>query len=197
MHAWSQIVTSPEQILSQINRFLHQRMGAQRFMTLVMLRWNEISQKMYFTGAGHEHVLVYRFKQKKVEVIRSGGIALRMIADISKIVKEQPIEFEENDVIVLYTDGITEARNKENEMYGVKRLTESLERHGSFSTSEKVFDNLTKDFSNFVGEYVQADDITMIVVKNTGSETEKRHIKLIINADEERTFQKSKIWDWE
>lgn len=197
MHAWSQTAVSSEEILVQINRFLNQRMGMQRFMTLVMLRWDELKQKMYYIGAGHEHVLVYRAATKKVDVIRSGGIALRMIPDISKIVKEQPVEFEKDDVIVLYTDGITEAKNKENEMYGIKRLVASLERNGRFSTSEKVFDNLTKDFRDFVDEYVQADDITMIVVKNTGPEEEKHHIKLTINADEERTFQKSKVWDWE
>ena len=64
--------------------------------------------------------------------------------------------------------------------------------------AEKIFDHLTKDFSNFVWEYVQKDDITMIVIRNTGKEDDqKHHVKLTINADEERTFQKKKMWDWE
>lgn len=64
--------------------------------------------------------------------------------------------------------------------------------------AEKIFDALTKDFSAFVGEYMQKDDITMIVIRNTGKEdNRKHHIKLTINADEERTFQKNKVWDWE
>jgi serine phosphatase RsbU (regulator of sigma subunit) len=120
-----------------------------------------------------------------------------MIPNISHIVKEKPINTEEDDVILLYTDGITEAKNKDGEMYGLERLKASLKKHGKLNRSTKIFDYITKDFSSFVGEYVQADDITIIVIKNTGESDNKRHIKLTINADEERTFQKSKVWDWE
>lgn len=198
MHAWSQTAKNTEEILIQINHFLYQRMSAQRFMTLVMLRWNEVEQKMYYTGAGHEHVLVYKIKDQSVEAIRSGGIALRMIPDISAIVKEKEVNMEEGDVIVLYTDGITEAKNKNGEMYGLERFKTSLKKHGGMNQAEKIFDALTKDFSTFVGEYMQKDDITMIVIRNTGKEDDrKHHIKLTINADEERTFQKNKVWDWE
>jgi serine phosphatase RsbU (regulator of sigma subunit) len=72
MHAWSQTAKNAEEILVQINHFLHQRMSSQRFMTLVLLRWNELEQKLYYTGAGHEHILVYRHKTKTIEAIRSG-----------------------------------------------------------------------------------------------------------------------------
>ena len=197
IHAWTKNARTTEEILIETNRFLNQRTQSQRFMTLVMLRWDEKEQKMYYTGAGHEHVLIYRAKEKNVKAIRSGGIALRMIPDISNIINEKPIEFEEDDVILLYSDGITEARNKNGEMYGLNRLVESLKKHGYRNTSESVFDQLTKDFSAFVGEYIQTDDITMIVTKNTGQKNEKHHITLTINADEERGFQKSKVWDWE
>jgi len=198
MHAWANIAKNAEEILIQINGFLNQRMSSQRFMTLLMLRWNEFEQKMYYTGAGHEHLLVYRKKTESVETIRSGGIALRMIPDISQIVQEKNVPMEEGDVILLYTDGITEAKNKNDEMYGLERLKESLKKHGKINRTERIFDYITKDFSSFVGEYVQKDDITMIVIKNTGkNDDDKHHIKLTINADEERTFQKSKVWDWE
>ncbi len=82
-------------------------------------------------------------------------------------------------------------------MYGLERLKESLHKHGRLNRTEKIFDYVTKDFSHFVGEYVQKDDITMIVIKNTGEDEDSNHIKLTLNVDEERTFQKSKVWDWE
>ncbi len=95
MHAWAKIAKNAEEILIQINSFLHQRMSSQRFMTLLMLRWNEQEQKMYYTGAGHEHLLIYRRKTETIETIRSGGIALRMIPDIRNIVQEKSVEMEE------------------------------------------------------------------------------------------------------
>ena len=98
------------------------------------------------------------------------------------------------DSVVLYTDGITEAKNKTGEMYTVEKLVESLRKHGYRPSAESIFDNLTKDFSNFVGEYVQTDDITMIVIKYLGKDAATSKIKLSVASEEAK---KSKTWDWE
>ena len=180
-------------VLVNTNMLLTPRISARLFMTLVMLRWDVAKQKMFYTGAGHEHILIYKVKTEKVETIRSGGIALGMIPDISKIVTEQEIPLEIGDVIILYTDGLTEAKNQTGEMYGVERMAESLQKHGYFPSSESIFDHLTQDFTDFVGEYVQADDTTMIVIKYTGKEAGGK-AKLTIAADE--TAKPTKVWKW-
>lgn len=179
------------------NNLLTPRISSRLFMTSVILRWDKPTQKMYYTGAGHEHILVYHTKTEKVDLIRSGGIALGMIPDTSKIAKEQEIPLEIGDSIVLYTDGITEAKNKTGEMYTVEKLAESLRKHGYRPSAESIFDNLTKDFSNFVGEYIQADDITMIVIKYLGRDAITSKIKLIVSTEEFKSETKSKIWDWQ
>lgn len=97
-------------ILSETNRILKPRIKQNMMMTCVMLRWNETEKKLYYTGAGHEHLLVYKASDQKVYKIKSGGVALGMVRDSSKALKEQQILFERGDVIILYTDGITEAR---------------------------------------------------------------------------------------
>ena len=190
-------VSDGQALITHANNLLYPRISSRLFMTTVMLRWDKSNQKMYYTGAGHEHVLVYRHTTEKVDAIPSGGIALGMIPDNSKIAKEMEIPLEVGDCLVLYTDGITEAKNQTGEMYGLEKLTESLKKNGYKPSGDSIFDGLTKDFSRFVGEYVQIDDITMIVIKYVGPGVVTQKAKLTIAKDEAQDGQvKKKNWDW-
>lgn len=70
-------------ILAETNRILKPRIKQNMMMTCIMLRWNETERKLYYTGAGHEHLLVYKAKNNKVYKIKSGGVALGMIDPLS------------------------------------------------------------------------------------------------------------------
>jgi len=188
-------VSSSRDLIVYTNALLTPKISSRLFMTMVMLRWDAEHQKMYFTGAGHEHILVYRAKTEKVDAIRSGGIALGMIPDNSMIAQEKEIPLAVGDAILLYSDGLTEAKNKTGEMFTLDRMVQSLEKNGYLPSAESIFDHATKDFQNFVGEYVQIDDCTMIVIKYTGEATGTK-IKLSIGA-EETAAAPSKIWDWQ
>ena len=58
------------------------------FMTLVLLCWDHKTKKLTYVGAGHEHILVYRAESGECEAIMSGGVAIGMVPDNSKIVSE-------------------------------------------------------------------------------------------------------------
>jgi phosphoserine phosphatase RsbU/P len=190
-------VTNGRELVIYTNKLLTPRINARLFMTSVVLRWDKLHQKMYYTGAGHEHILIYHTKTEKVDAVRSGGIALGMIPDVSQIAQEQEIPLEIGDTIVLYSDGITEAKNKTGEMYGLDRLVESVRKNGYRPSAENVFDGVTKEFANFVGEYVQIDDITMIVIRYRGNEATASKAKLTISKEGVQQERKSTIWDWE
>ena len=190
----SQGLTSSKDVLVNTNALLTPRISARLFMTLIMMRWDAVQQKMYYTGAGHEHILIYRAKTETVEASRAGGIALGMIPDNSKVIQEKEIQLEIGDSILLYTDGITEAKNTAGEMYVVDLVAESFKKHGYLPSAESIFDHVTQDFANFVGEYVQVDDITMIVSKYVGKDASTT-TKLTIAADEAKDGE-SKIWSW-
>ncbi len=72
---------------------------------------------------------------------------------------------------------------------------ESLEKHGYLPSAESIFDHMTKDFSNFVEEYVQVDDITMIVMKKVSKDAGTK-TKLTIAVDESGAAEENKQWDW-
>lgn len=165
IRTFSETYASGYDLIVNTNRILKQRIEPRRFMTCVLLRWNAQEQKLYYTGAGHEHILIFRKNQNACEVRQTGGIALGMIADISKIVKEESIPFEPGDTVVLYSDGIIEAKNMTGEMFGLGRLKAAVEQYAATSTPEELFTNISKDFGIFVGEQIQEDDITLIALR--------------------------------
>lgn len=137
-------------------------------MTLLMLRWNRLSQQMTFVGAGHEHVLIYRVAKGKCELRQSGGIALGMVPDNSLLIKEQELSLQEGDVIILYTDGLTEGRNMAGEMYTLDRLVEAVERFAPQYGPDGIVHHVALDYSRFVENHVQDDDVTLIAVQYVG-----------------------------
>jgi len=165
IRTFSEMYKNGYDIMVNANRVLKQRIEPRRFMTAVMLRWQSLEKKMFYTGAGHEHIIVYHKNEKKCEVLKSGGIALGMVPDISKIVKEESLLVNTGDLVVLYSDGIIEAKSMQGEMYGLERLKQNIEDFGQDSAPEELFSKISKSFADFVGEMIQEDDITLIVIK--------------------------------
>jgi len=155
-------------ILARTNAILKPRIKQNMMMTCVMLRWDATQKKMYYTGAGHEFILVYKQKENTVYKLKSGGVALGMIKDSSKILKEQQISFVPWDIIILYTDGISEARYRSEQnglLFSVDRIVESIMSLGVKSAGT-VFRNITINLSAWMWyKYKQYDDISLIVVE--------------------------------
>ena len=154
-------------LASSINKLLKPRVNATMFMTTVFFRFDPKEKRMFYTGCGHEHILVYRAAEGVTEVITTGGIALAMAEDIEKIVEEKEIKLKPNDVVVLYSDGITEAINDKQELFGLERLTACVTKYGHMGDSLKIFEAVSKDVTAFVGETIQNDDMTLICMRLT------------------------------
>jgi serine phosphatase RsbU (regulator of sigma subunit) len=167
------------QILIETNAILKPRVKANLLMTMLLIRWNEKEKRLFMTGAGHGNLLIYKQNKKKCFKVKSWGTALGMIKDIAKLIKEQEILFEKNDIIVLYSDGISEAINQPNktgseQMFGEERIIQAIESapNGSgkdYKTASNVFNNITIELSKFMGyQHAQLDDITLVVAHYRG-----------------------------
>lgn len=168
LHTYSEKYDNAYDIVVNTNRQLKPRIKASMFMTMVMLRWNSELKKMTYVGSGHEYILIHRASTGKIEAKKAGGVALGMVPDNSKLVKEVELELEEGDMIVLYTDGITEAKNDEGEMFGLERLQEAIKKYATQYGPSGVVHHTATDFSHFVGETEQEDDITLMAVRYAG-----------------------------
>jgi len=198
IRAFAPLYRKSDDILKKVNAILQPRIANNMFMTLVMLRWVHNDQKMYFTGCGHEYILHYDDSTGKCNVIKSGGIALGMIPDIEKLTAEKEIDFREGDAIVLYTDGITEAIGRNGEMYGLERIAAVVEKYGKRATADSIFENITEDFSDYVGRYAeQNDDITLIVIKNRGHLYKQESVNLHVSTAGRFADPSGENWSWE
>jgi len=135
------------------------------YMTLVMLCWDKTAKKMTYVGAGHERILVYRKATGQIDDIVSGGTALGMIEDVSSTAKEQEIVLQGGDIVILYSDGITEAKSKSGELYGLERLKKALAEYGSQYSSSGVCHHISQDLAVFVGDESQIDDMTLMAIE--------------------------------
>lgn len=194
--AFASKIINGADLLSSVNTVLKPRIKSNMMMTAAMLRWDSVNKKLFYTGAGHEFILIYKHKEQHVYKVKTGGVALGMIKDISRALKEQQIAFEPGDLIVLYTDGITEARYRSEQngmLFGVDRITETIMKLG-IKTPENVFRQLTMDLSAFMGyKYIQYDDITLAVV---GFTPEGEASKILTDIPEKIDKTSITEWNW-
>lgn len=159
------ISTNTYDLAVKINKILKPRVNNSMFMTAAFLRWDTQSKKMFYTGAGHEHIIIYRSKEGVTEVIPTGGIALAMAEDISQIVEEKEINLSDQDILVMYSDGITEAVNQNGELFGLERLKFVVNESGYLGSSLQIFESISVKVQNFVEDTVQKDDMTLLVMR--------------------------------
>lgn len=163
------------EILAKTNEILKPRVKANLLMSMLLVRWDAKQKRMFMTWAGHEYLMIYKASKKRCFRIKSWWVALWMIKDITKLLKEQEIKFEENDIIVLYSDWITEAINKSKkdgseEMFWEDRLQKIIEKSPvvnwkTYKSARSVFNNITIELSKFMWyKHFQFDDITLWVI---------------------------------
>ena len=151
---------------------------------------------MFYTGAWHEFVLVYKNKDNKFYKVKSGGVALGMIKDSTKILKEQQISFDPGDIIILYTDGISEARYRSEQnglLFSVDRIIESVIKL-DVKTAENIFRKITIDLSAWMWyQFKQYDDISLAVVEYNTAEDEAATLLDISNYIDDTNITE---WNW-
>lgn len=165
------------EILVNVNRYIKRHVKRAMYLTMVMLSWDPKTEKLSYVGAGHEHILVYHATSGQCDAILSGGIALGMVPDNSKLIKEQNIDLEDGDFVVLYSDGIIEARNVGGEMYGLERLKLALIEFAPQYSVEGVNHHIATQVSNFIEGHAQDDDMSLIVIKRDKSLTQGLELK--------------------
>lgn len=150
-----------EEILLKINKIVYENTSSDKFVTFFGGILNLKNNSFEYINAGHNPP--YLFRDNKFIELREGGLILGLM-DSGISYEKGNINIQENDSLILFTDGITEALNEKNEEYGESRLKEFItENHAKDSEtfSNELVDEIKK-FSFGSGQY---DDITLINLK--------------------------------
>jgi len=158
-------VTNSEDFLNILNRAVFdnvKRMDSDKNLTLSLLDYHKGSLRL--TGQ-HEEVLLVR-KGGIIERIDTIdlGFMVGLEPNIEPFVAQFELHLEAGDGVVLYTDGITEAKNVENQRYGVDKLCQVVSQHWQKSSIE-IQKAVVEDVRQFIGDEKLHDDITLLVIK--------------------------------
>jgi serine phosphatase RsbU (regulator of sigma subunit) len=131
------------------------------FVTLFYGLLDPLTGRLQFTNAGHNPPIVLR-AAGTVETLGRSGIALGVIEDAQY--NESQVVLGPNEVVVCYTDGVTEAINEAEEEYGVPRLTAVVEQFRD-RPAEVIVQAVLSDLAAHTGDRPAFDDVTLVVLK--------------------------------
>jgi phosphoserine phosphatase RsbU/P len=162
-------VASPESItlaMARTNQFLCESNPQQMFVTAFAGVLDLRTGRVDYADAGHEPPFILQSSGTVLKVNKVGGIVLGFLP--GQKFRSGMLQLDPGDALVLYTDGVTEAMDVRNQLFGAEAIEETLSRAGHAPRSEKIIKGLLEDVRAFVGEAHQSDDITMLVIKYLG-----------------------------
>ena len=153
---------SPSQVLGQVNEMLSENNDAMTFVTLLYGIYDPEIRSFTYSNAGHNFPIVVR-PGPSVELLEStGGIALGIEGEFP--FQEETTTLEPGSMIVLYTDGVSEAEREDGEMFEMERFGQIF-KDNSYESAQKATDAVFDAVHDFVGDSPQSDDITCLVLK--------------------------------
>jgi sigma-B regulation protein RsbU (phosphoserine phosphatase) len=158
------VATSPESVIQLTNQMLVQDATDGMFVTIYYAVFEQDGY-VQCVNAGHNLPVLYRAKDRTIEFLPKGGHALGWFDHIP--LQTHEYQLDQGDVIVFYTDGLTEAENLNGQPYGEDSLAEMIMACGD-RPAEAIKTQIIESVQHFVGNAPTLDDITLIVVRYTG-----------------------------
>jgi serine phosphatase RsbU (regulator of sigma subunit) len=153
--------TQPHVVLNRVNQLLCEKSLPYQFVTLFLFLLSP-SGAGQFISAGHNPAYLFRSATGEIEVLIPDAYVLGMFDFASY--ESRKLRLDKGDILVVYSDGLTDAENPREEMFGTDRLLEIIQREGPLGSHavEKRFLEVIEDFTEGMP---QTDDITFVVVE--------------------------------
>ncbi|WP_438019387.1 SpoIIE family protein phosphatase [Sorangium sp. So ce315] len=155
---------SPAEIVSALNQAIHDnvrdRLKRDEHATLVLLRY-ERGGRVTFAGA-HDDIIVCRASTRRCVCIPSSGVWVGVLPSIDAMTRDAEFSLEDGDVLVLYSDGVTEARNAHREQFGLERLCAAIEA-AQAEPVDAIRDRILRDVEGWCPS--PDDDMTLVVAR--------------------------------
>jgi len=156
-------ISRPEIIVARVHDYLISQMQKlETFVTLCYARFDNMVNLFTFVDCGHVRTIFYQAGTGKVRLLSGANMPLGF-PDPSPI-KAFSIPYSAGDLFLFYSDGLTEAANKDGERYNERRLTKFVKKH-AYLPPDRFVDEIKKDVINFSGTEIFADDFTCIAIK--------------------------------
>jgi PAS domain S-box-containing protein len=152
----------PAKAIYDANNIITQDSKSGMFVTLFFGILNEKNRTLTYVNAGHNPPMVFRSSNATIEELLPTGIVLG--AEENQKYYSETIAIGKDDIIVMYTDGVTESINTREELFGEDRLREIIRKNSRLSALE-ILERILAGVMEFTGDMPQFDDITLLVIK--------------------------------
>jgi serine phosphatase RsbU (regulator of sigma subunit) len=175
MLSLSQLYTSPRELLLAANRIIAQHLDARSFITMTYAVVDMCARTLTYARAGHCPLLYLPgagsgplAAERKVQVQVPDGLVLGLKIDngerFESLLEEVTLRLGVGDVVLLFTDGVSEAMNAEGEPFGEERVAALLGEHGDLPF-EELRERILREIRAFVGDTGLQDDLTLVLMK--------------------------------
>lgn len=161
---------SPRQLLIEANRILAGALDSRSFITMLYAVIDLDAGTLTYARAGHTPLIhaSTRGGRRKVRVLIPDGLVLGLRGlerQFTELLEEHQMAVQPGDVAVLFTDGVTEAMNEQDDLFGEARLARLLEDDEAADSSDALHERILRDVDAFVGSAAQHDDMTMVLLR--------------------------------
>ena len=155
--------TDPTRILEMANDLIYEESESGMFVTVFLSRYEPMTGLLRYASAGHNEMLIVH-PDGTHQQLSSKGVPLGILANQKGKYKGGEIPIKEDDLLVLYTDGVIEAINAENEEFGMDNFLNLLIANKS-EPPEVIVDRVHRTVTEFAGQELQYDDFTLLITR--------------------------------
>ena len=153
---------SPVDVLQRINRLYIHNIHFTTFVTIFFSRLDPLTRTLTYANAGHSEALLYRRSRDEQVWLEPTGPAIGLMEGFRNQSKD--IKLESEDILLLYTDGVTEAFNSSGEQFGRERLAEVIHQNGD-QPADGLIQAVLYTLTDFTDARPLEDDVTLVVYK--------------------------------
>ncbi|MEK7331237.1 MAG: PP2C family protein-serine/threonine phosphatase, partial [Candidatus Eisenbacteria bacterium] len=148
-------------VMRKVNGLLHESTDRDKFVTAFYGVLDHKNRVLIFSNAGHNPPVLFR-SEGRIEYLEEGGVALGVLPEAHY--EERPIALRPGDVLLFFTDGVSEAESPTGEHFGQQRIERVVAAHTGRGAAE-IMAALIATVQEWAGERGQSDDLTLVVLK--------------------------------
>ncbi len=159
---------SASDVLSKVNNFVSDDIKKGMFVTMFYIILDSRTRKITFASAGHNPLILYRSQTKKSYYLNPEGFPVGISIQDNRLFDESIhsdyLQLAQGDLLIAYTDGLTEAMNPNREQFGEERFLAAIRKYADRPVTEFV-ENIRKEIQEFTQGFPQNDDITLVAIQ--------------------------------
>ena len=150
-----------DEVMVQVNHQILQTTSPEKYATFFYGVLDSQNLNFEYTNAGHNYPILWR-DQNEIQLLKEGGVIIGVLKQATFASKK--IKLKKGDLLVMYTDGITEAINPEGEEFGESRLMDVV-KQVAHQSAQSVLDTILDAVVDFTHDHLQFDDLTLVTLK--------------------------------